>query len=80
MSNRETEVRPGKDYDALEFPINALALYGLAFTLIAVVPSVAFWQVSVARGQTAFVLALITFHQTQIANYMALKTLCFNQF
>ena len=76
MSTEAVESHGGKTDDGPEVSINALALYGLAFTLIAVVPSVASWQVSVAQGQAAFGLAVITFHQTQIANYMALKTLC----
>ena len=76
MSDQAAAVQRRETDEAPEFSMNALALYGLAFTLIAVVPSVASWQVSVAQGQAAFGLAVITFHQSQVANYMALNTLC----
>lgn len=55
---------------------DAVVLYGLAFTLLAILPAVASWNVSVLQNNVALTLAYQSYYQGQLSNVIAVLSMC----
>ena len=54
----------------------AVVLYGLAFTLLAILPAVASWNVSVLQNNVALTLTYQSYYQGQLSNVIAFMSMC----
>lgn len=54
----------------------AIVLYGLACALLAILPAVASWNVSVLQNNVALTLAYQSFYQGQLSNVIAFMSMC----